>query len=143
MQNLEVKDLDEIYGMELPVLYTREEIPVSQNDIPSQEDVDRWPHLNGVYLPTVNAEIGLLIASDVPEALDPLEVKNSQHGGPCATRTRLGSMVLQSAIDGVCVQPVFSLKVTFELRQMIVTSGSPLLIATLSCLKRSAASWNM
>ena len=60
----------------------------------SQEDVDRWPHLNGVYLPTVNAEIGLLIASDVPEALDPLEVKNSQHGGPCATRTRLGSMVL-------------------------------------------------
>ena len=94
VQNLAVNDLDENYGMELPVLYTREEIPVSQNDIPSQEDVDRWPHLNGVYLPTVSAEIGLLIASDVPEALDPLEVKNSQHGGPCATRTRLGSMVL-------------------------------------------------
>ena len=32
----------------------------------------------------------LLIASDVPEALDPLEVKNSQHGGPYTTRTRLG-----------------------------------------------------
>ena len=90
VHDLEVTDLDENYIVKLPILYTREEIPVSKDDIPSQEDVDRWPHLDGVYLPTVNAEIGVLIASDVPEALDPQEVKNSQHGGPYATRTRLG-----------------------------------------------------
>ena len=41
-------------------------------------------------MPSVKAEIGLLIASDVPEALDPLEVKHSKDGGPYATRTRLG-----------------------------------------------------
>ena len=89
VHDLEVTNLDENYIVKLPILYRRE-IPVSKDDILSQEDVDRWPHLDGVYLPTVNAEIGLLIASDVPEALDPLEVKNSQHGGPYTTRTRLG-----------------------------------------------------
>ena len=55
-----------------------------------QEDVDRWPHLNGVFIPHVDTEIGLLIASDVPEALDPIEVKHSQNGGPYAAGTRIG-----------------------------------------------------
>ena len=90
VHDLEVTDLDENYIVKLPILYTREEIPVSKDDIPSQEDVDRWPHLGSVYLPTVNAKTGLLIACNVSEALDPLEVKNSQHGGPYATRTHLG-----------------------------------------------------
>ena len=90
VHDLEVTDLDENYIVKLPILYTREEIPVSKDDIPTQEDVDRWPHLGSVYLPTVNAKIGLLIACNVPEALDPLEAKNSQHGGPYATRTHLG-----------------------------------------------------
>ena len=51
------------------------------------QDVDRWPHLNGVFIPQVDTETGLLIASDVPEALDPIEVKHSQNGGPYASRT--------------------------------------------------------
>ena len=90
IQNLEVSDLDENEFFSLPVLYTRTEIPVKREDIPTQEDIDQWPHLEGVYLPSVKAEIGLLIASDAPEALDPLEVKHSKDGGPYATRTRLG-----------------------------------------------------
>jgi hypothetical protein len=32
----------------------------------------------------------MLIASDVPKALDPLEVRKSENGGPYATRTLLG-----------------------------------------------------
>ena len=90
IQNLEVSDLDENEFFSLSVLYTRTEIPVKREDIPTQEDIDQWPHLEGVYLPSVKAEIGLLIASDAPEALDPLEVKHSKDGGPNATRTRLG-----------------------------------------------------
>ena len=82
VRDLVISDLDENNFIALPVLYTRTEIPVTKDDIPNQEDVDLWPHLGGVYLPNVSAEIGLLIASDVPEALDPLEVKNSEHGGP-------------------------------------------------------------
>ena len=38
----------------------------------------------------VDADVGLLLASDVPEVLDPLEVKHSQGGGPYALRTSFG-----------------------------------------------------
>ena len=77
--------------------------------------------MNSVYLPTVNAEIDLLIANDVPEALDPLEVKNSQHGGPYATRTRLGWAVngpLERDRWGLRAASFFA-KADIELRQMV------------------------
>ena len=93
VRDLVISDLDENNFIALPVLYTRTEIPVTKDDIPTQEDVDLWPHLSGVYLPNICAEIRLLIASDVPEALDPLEVKNSEHGGPYALRTRISWVV--------------------------------------------------
>ena len=93
VRDLVISDLDENNFITLPVLYTRTEIPVTKDDIPTQEDVDLWSHLGGVYLPNVSAEIGLLIASDVPEALEPLEVKHSERGGPYASRTRIGWVV--------------------------------------------------
>ena len=89
IRDLVVSDLDENHFVHLPTLYTGPEIPVSKNDIPTQEDVDQWPHLDGVFITQVDAEIGLLIASVVPKALDPIEVKNSQNGGPYAARTRM------------------------------------------------------
>ena len=89
VRDLVISDLDENNFIALPVLYTRTEMPVTKDDIPTQEDVDLWPHLGGVYLPNVRAEISPLIASDVPEALDSLEVKHSERGGPYASRTRI------------------------------------------------------
>ena len=88
--DLTISDLDENVFIKLPMLYTRPSIPVAREDIPTQDDVDKWPHLSGVHLPRVDAEVGLLIASDVPEVLDPLEVKHSEGGGPYASRTRVG-----------------------------------------------------
>jgi hypothetical protein len=85
---LEVSDLDENCSIELPLIYTAADIPVTSKDIPNQEDVDQWPHLQGVQLTIVDAHIGIVIASDIPKALDPLEVRNS--GGPYAIRTLLG-----------------------------------------------------
>ena len=90
IRDLVVSDLDENDFVNLPILYTRPEIPVNVEDIPTQEDVDRWPYLHDVFIPHVDAEIGLLIASDVPEALDPVEMRHSQDGGPYASRTRIG-----------------------------------------------------
>ena len=84
IRDLVVSDLDENDFVNLPILYTRPEIPVNVEDIPTQEDVD------DVFIPHVDAEIGLLIASDVPEALDPVEMRHSQDGGPYASRTRIG-----------------------------------------------------
>ena len=90
LRDITVSDLDENDFINLSRLYTRPEIPVNGEDIPTQEDVDRLPHLNDVFIPHVHTEIGLLIASDVPEALDPIKVKRSQNGGPYAARTRIG-----------------------------------------------------
>ena len=90
ISDLVVSELDENEYVGLPMLYTRPEIPVSRDDIPTQDGVDHWPHLQGVFIPHVDAEIGLLIASDVPESLDPLEIKHSEDGGPYASRTRIG-----------------------------------------------------
>ena len=121
IRDLVVSDLDENHFVHLPTLYTRPEIPVSKNDIPTQQDVDQWPHLDGVFIPQVDAEIGLLIASDVPKALDPVEVKHSQNGGPYATRTRMGWAVNGplGRLQGRSHTSSFFLKVDPQLQQMV------------------------
>ncbi|XP_074639484.1 uncharacterized protein LOC141897759 [Acropora palmata] len=121
IRDLVVSDLDENHFVHLPTLYTRPEIPVSKNDIPTQEDVDQWPHLDGVFIPQVDAEIGLLIASDVPKALDPVEVKHSQNGGPYATRARMGWVVNGplGRLRGRSHTSSFFLKVDPQLQQMV------------------------
>ena len=90
IRDLVVSDLEENDLVSLPALYTRPEIQVCEEDIPTQEDVDQWPYLGGVFIPHVDTEIGLLIVSDVPETLDPVEIRHSVNGGPYASRTRIG-----------------------------------------------------
>ena len=90
IRDLLVSDLDENENICLRTLYTRPEIAVSSDNIPTQDDIDRWPHLQVVFVPNFQAEDGLLIAADVPEALDPLEIKHSPEGGPYATRACIG-----------------------------------------------------
>ena len=120
VRDLLVSDLDENEWISLPTLYTMPEIPVSSSDIPTQEDVDQWPHLQGVFLPRLDTEVGLL-ASDVPKAPDPLEIKHSQDGGPYASRTRIGW-----AVNGPLGRrhhssrpSSFLVKVDHQLQQMI------------------------
>ena len=43
-----------------------------------------------MHLPRVDADVGLLLTSDVPEVLDPFETKQSQGGGPYALHTNMG-----------------------------------------------------
>ena len=88
--SLEVSDLSDHNVIELPMVYSRPSLPVLTNAIGTQEDVNRWPHLKGITVPKIEAEIGLLIGSDVPQVLQPVEVRESKNGGPFATRTVLG-----------------------------------------------------
>ena len=96
-------------------------IPVSKEDIPTQEDIDLWPHLNGVFIPRVDAEIGLLIASDIPEALNPVEIRHSEHAGPYTSRTRIGWAVngpLRRSPGGTRIVSSF-IKADPQLQQMV------------------------
>lgn len=88
--NLEVSDLSDHNLTELPMVYSRPSLSVSTNAIGTQEDVNCWPHLKGITVPNIEAEIGLLIGSDVPQVLQPVEVRESKNGGPFGTRTVLG-----------------------------------------------------
>ena len=88
--SLEASDLSENNTVQLPHVYSRPSLPIPPEAIARQEDVDRWPHLKGVNISHIDAEIGLLIGSDVPEALQPREMRPSENGGPFATRTVLG-----------------------------------------------------
>ena len=90
VSDLEVSSLEGDDFIELTGVFAQEVIPASKENIPTQEDVDRWPHLRGVQIPSINADIGLLIGTDVAKALDPKEVICSVKDGPYAVRTALG-----------------------------------------------------
>ena len=87
---LEVCSLDGNSFLELPEVFTQNAIPVSQENIPTELDTKGWSYLKDVHLRSINAEVGLLIGANVPKAIEPLQVINSQDEGPYAVLTRLG-----------------------------------------------------
>ena len=91
--SLEVLDLDEENLFELPVVFTRPNLPVTTESAANQQDVEKWQYLSEVKIPNIDADVSLLIGSDAPEILEPKEVIPSQNGGPYATRTTLGWVV--------------------------------------------------
>ena len=85
------------HTIELPALYVLGEIPVDEEDMVTQEDVDKWSHLRDVVeVPFFGSgsQVGLLVgANALPVIAEPLEVINSPTSGPYAVRSRYGWMV--------------------------------------------------
>ena len=52
--NVDVAGLNEDCYIPLPVVFTCDSVPVSNEQIPMQEDVDRWPNLSGVVIPLLD-----------------------------------------------------------------------------------------
>ena len=90
LHNLEITDLDENNSIRLPPVYTKDKMPVSTCHIPTSADLKQWPHLQDIELPQINADIGLLIGNNIPDASTPLEVKVGPRGTPYATKSVLG-----------------------------------------------------
>ena len=89
--NLEVIDMAEVNMVELPEVLTKDKLNVSTDCVSSQDDVDRWPHLSNIKVPKViRSEVELLIGHDVPEALEPCEVRSCRGKGLYATKTKFG-----------------------------------------------------
>lgn len=68
-------------------------MPVYRSNIPTEKDLRMWPHLKHLALPQINAGIDLLIGTNIPKAMEPLEVIRSMNDGPYAIRTVLGRTV--------------------------------------------------
>ncbi|KAL7871964.1 hypothetical protein SRHO_G00069470 [Serrasalmus rhombeus] len=90
LSDLEVAGLEENKYVDLPSVFTQPEIPVHKENIPQQKDLQRWTYLEEVRLPSINAEIGLLIGANAHKAIEPWQVINSQGDGPYAVRTAIG-----------------------------------------------------
>lgn len=90
VSGLEVGSLDCNDFLGLPDTFSQKTIPATKGNIPLQEDVDKWPHLQEVLLSEIDAEIGLLIGTNAPKAIEPWQVIASVEDDPYAVRTRLG-----------------------------------------------------
>ena len=78
-------------GVRLEKVWTTETLPVTEQSIPTIKDVRDWPHLKNINIvDLVDKRVTILIGSDVPEALCPLEVRTGKIGQPHAVQTLLG-----------------------------------------------------
>ncbi|XP_069129179.1 uncharacterized protein [Argopecten irradians] len=93
LNGLQVCDLDMENVVSLPKVYTKEEMPVSQHHIPKHEEISKWSHLSDISIPNIDANIGIMLGNNVPDAYTPFEVLIGPSGSPHATRTRLGWIV--------------------------------------------------
>ena len=93
LTDLEVSGLRSSNFIDLPKVFTQKSIPVSRKNIPTQKDIEKWPYLDEVTLPTIDADVGLLIGTNVHKALEPWQVINSRDNGPYAVKTALGWIV--------------------------------------------------
>ena len=94
VKDLVVTDLNGESPVELPRVYTRNEIPADHEQIPTPSMVERIEHLKEIA-PEIAAlnpelEIGLLIGNNCPNALLPLRVVPNKGDGPFAVRLRHG-----------------------------------------------------
>lgn len=75
--DLEICGLESDEYVDLPHVFTQNKIPVRKENIPSRE-VNQWSYLREVKIPQIDADVGLLIGCNVPKALEPWKVINSQ-----------------------------------------------------------------
>ena len=92
LASLEIMDLEETVCIQMDSVFSTKSLNMPTSAIARQEDVNKWPYLNGIMVPEMIAggKISLLIGVDVPEALEPDEMRKSENGGPFAVKTKFG-----------------------------------------------------
>ncbi|XP_068237239.1 uncharacterized protein [Palaemon carinicauda] len=94
VSGLSVLDYEGKTCITLPPVLSAPRIPIDECDVVRSRDLERWPHLREIYIPEVEAEVGLLIGNNAPHLLEPREVINSTRlHEPHAIRTLLGWVV--------------------------------------------------
>ncbi len=73
-------------------------MPVNLANMVKQEDLAKWPYLDDIRIPHIQAEVELLIGTNASKLLEPWEVVNSQGDGPYAIRILLG-WVINGSLD--------------------------------------------
>ncbi|XP_043220532.1 uncharacterized protein LOC122380948 [Amphibalanus amphitrite] len=94
VEGLVIQPLNEEDVIKLPTTYSRPEIPCSEESIPKKDTAVKWKHLEAIAdkMPTFfqDAPVALLLGTDCPRVIKPLEVVCGQDEAPWAVRTHLG-----------------------------------------------------
>ena len=90
---LEVSGLGTSATVELPPLYTKAKMPEVMSLRPRQEEIRGFRHLEGIKIPEIGGDVGLLIGNKAPDAYAPEENRTGPPGSPYATRSAIGWMV--------------------------------------------------
>lgn len=94
LTGLVVKRVDKRVEIELPKTYSRARIPFRRNQIPRPEVASEWPHLvkiaDKIHPYQTDADVGILIGCNCPQAIKPREVILGKGDDPYAVRTLLG-----------------------------------------------------
>ena len=92
IHNLEVRGVNETASIVVKRVFTwPSEMPVTKENIPLPKDLEQWPHLTDVDLPSLmDCEIGLVLGNNVPIATEPVETVKGELGDPYAAKTVLG-----------------------------------------------------
>lgn len=90
ISNLEVMDLDENQKILVPLAYSKQKLPISTEDLITQEKADEWEHLRNIPMRYINSQVEILLGINTPEAVKPLEIVDGRQNEPFAIRTKLG-----------------------------------------------------
>ena len=67
VDGMSISDLSRKNKFKLPTVYSKQDIPVSQAHIVTNQDLVPWQHLSDVKLPIIKGEIGLLLGNNIPD----------------------------------------------------------------------------
>ena len=91
VSTLEISDLSDNISITLPMVYSKNTLPIPEANIATLSDISHFPHLQGIDLPNVSCdEVMLLIGQDCPVALTPRTIIAGGKDEPYAVRTSLG-----------------------------------------------------
>lgn len=127
INGLEISALSGNNFYELPDVFTQKEMPVSPGNIISEEELAKWPYLNGIQILRIRADVDLLIGTNASKLMEPWEVVNSRKNGPYAVRTLLG-WVINGPLQGNHDKQSGSGYPTFSANRIIVDRIEELLI---------------
>nr|XP_054593643.1 uncharacterized protein LOC129160669 [Nothobranchius furzeri] len=126
VKGLEISDFSGEHFYTLPTAFTQKTMPVSIDNLISEEELAKWSYLKGLKFPKVHAGVDLLIGTNASKLIEPWEVINSQGEGPYAIRSLLGWVVNGSAKDvyrGTSQYPLVQVNRTsvYKLEQLLIS----------------------
>jgi len=95
--SLTIAGVDNNEVVELREVLSVRSLPLKPNRSLTINELNTWPHLEGLHIPKFSAPVGLLIGVDNPELFWTLEERRGNQGQPYAVRTRLGWSLIGAA----------------------------------------------